>query len=196
MPRIFMTVFALFIVFTMPAVGADFQKGMDAYDKGDFAAALVEWRALAKQGDAEAQSWLGLMYRLGQGVDKDDEKAAEWYRKSAEQGNSSGQIGLGKLYTMGRGVTQDKRVGIEWFRKAAEQGDPRGQQTLGLMYVIGSGTQKDFTKAHMWWSFAASKGNEAAKKNLDRVTTMMSPAKITEAQDLARECVKKKFKGC
>jgi len=34
--------------------GADFQKGMDAAQRGDFATALREWKPLAEQGDADA----------------------------------------------------------------------------------------------------------------------------------------------
>ena len=31
---------------------ADYQKGWDAYDSGDYATALREWEPLAEQGDA------------------------------------------------------------------------------------------------------------------------------------------------
>ena len=34
--------------------GADFQKGMDAAQRGDYATALREWKPLAEQGDADA----------------------------------------------------------------------------------------------------------------------------------------------
>ena len=34
------------------AWSADFQKGLDAYNAGDYATALREWTPLAKQGDA------------------------------------------------------------------------------------------------------------------------------------------------
>ena len=34
---------------------ADFQKGMDAAQTGDFATALREWKPLAEQGNARAQ---------------------------------------------------------------------------------------------------------------------------------------------
>jgi len=47
---------------------ADFQKGLIAYESGDSATALREWTPLAKQGYADAQSNLGLMYDNGWGV--------------------------------------------------------------------------------------------------------------------------------
>ena len=47
---------------------ADFQKGLTAYESGDFATALREWTPLAEQGHASAQSNLGNGYNKGQGV--------------------------------------------------------------------------------------------------------------------------------
>ena len=38
---------------------ADFQKGLTAAQRGDFATALREWKPLAKHGDARAQSFVG-----------------------------------------------------------------------------------------------------------------------------------------
>jgi len=49
----------------------DFQKGYDAYQAGDFAAALKEFTPLAEAGDAYAQYNLGQVYRRGQGVLQD-----------------------------------------------------------------------------------------------------------------------------
>ena len=46
-----------------PAYSADFQKGVDAYDRGDYAAALREWKPLAEQGHASAQFNLGNFMR-------------------------------------------------------------------------------------------------------------------------------------
>jgi len=48
----------------------------------------------------------------------------------------------------------------------------------------------------MWWNIAASQGHENAAENRDIVAGEMTPSQIAEAQDLARECVKKKYKGC
>jgi TPR repeat protein len=47
---------------------ADFQDGLNAYDKQDYDAAFEEWQPLAKQGNADAQNNLGTMYANGKGV--------------------------------------------------------------------------------------------------------------------------------
>jgi len=44
---------------------ADFQKGLTAHESGDYATALRQWTPLAEQGNADAQSNLGLMYEEG-----------------------------------------------------------------------------------------------------------------------------------
>jgi len=65
---------------------ADFQKGLTAYDNGDYATALREWKPLAEQGYYNAQNNLGVMYDSGRGVPQDYKTAVKWYRLAAEQG--------------------------------------------------------------------------------------------------------------
>ncbi len=67
---------------------ADFQAGMDAYNRKDYATALREWRPLAEQGDADAQYNLALMYDRGYGVPQDYVQARQWYEKAAAQGDA------------------------------------------------------------------------------------------------------------
>jgi len=81
----------------------------------------VEWyRKAAEQGHADAQFYLGLMYRYGfDGVDENEAIAAEWYRKAAEQGHANAQYNLGFMYRYGRGVHKSESTAAEWYRKAA-----------------------------------------------------------------------------
>ena len=64
------------------------------------------------------------------------------------------------------------------------------------MYAFGQGVLKDYVYAHMWGNLAASNGNEKGGKLRDFVEKEMTPAQIADAQKLARECVRKKYKGC
>ena len=61
------------------SVFADFEVGMDAYEQGDYAIALKEFKNLAKQGDAAGQVGLGSMYHAGKGVTQDYKEAAKWF---------------------------------------------------------------------------------------------------------------------
>ena len=139
---------------------ADFQKGLDAANRGDFATALKEWRPLAEQGDADAQYKLGVMYDIGQGV------------------------------------TQDYKEAMKWYRRAAEQGYASAQYRLSVKYFDGVGVIQNYTLAHMWWNIAASQGDERAMIDRNFVAKKMNPSQIEKAQELARECVVKNYKGC
>ena len=77
----------------------------------------------AEQGDAEAQSVLGLMYTLGLGVPQDKHESVKWYRRAAEQGYAHGQFSLGVMYYFGEGVPKDHVLAYKWFNLAAAQGD-------------------------------------------------------------------------
>src|SRR5437868_3778824 len=89
------TVVSLFVVLCcIGSAHADYQKGLQAYNAGDYAGALKEWRPLAEQGDASAQNNLGVMYENGQGLQKDYRQAHIWYRQAAEQGLASAEANL------------------------------------------------------------------------------------------------------
>lgn len=76
----------------------------------------------AKQGNADAQFNLGLMYDSGRGVRQDYTKAVQWYRKAAEQGNAKAQYNLGLMYANGKGARQNLVIAKEWFGKACDNG--------------------------------------------------------------------------
>ena len=81
--------------------GADFDAGLAAYERDDYATALREWRPLAEQGDADAQFGLGLMYHDGDGVPQDGAEAVRWFRLAAGQGDAHAQLFLGQMYRDG-----------------------------------------------------------------------------------------------
>ncbi len=180
-----------------PASSADYQKGLTAARSGDYATALREWEPLAKQGNATAQYNLGLMYDNGWGVPKNDKIAVKWYRLAAEQGNASAQYNLGLMYDNGKGVPKNDKIAVKWYKLAAEQGNAGAQSNLGAMYANGTGVLQDYVRAHMWFNIASiSRKSKNAPKNRDIVAGKMTPSQLEKAQDLARECVRKKYKGC
>ncbi len=168
----------------------------EAYQRGDFVTAVREWRAQAEQGNGVAQVNLGLMYEKGKGVTQDFQEALRWYRLSAEQGVAHAQFSMGVMYREGRGVAQDYRAAVNWFRLAASQGHADAQSSLGEMYASGRGVIQDYIYAHMWFNIEATNGDEFSLKNRDIVARMMTREQIARAQELARQCVAKNYKGC
>ena len=122
MPLRFSIALVLSLVCLVVPAWADFQAGMDARNRGDFAKALREWRPLAEQGDARAQFYLGMLYENGDGVPRDYEKAREWYEKSAAQGEANAQFYLGLLSAFGRGGPLDLAQAHMWYSLAAGNG--------------------------------------------------------------------------
>ena len=180
----------------VPSYSADFNKGLTAAQSGDFATALKEWKPLAEEGNAVAQNNLGLMYHNGWGVPQDYKEAVYWYRLAVEQGYAIAQYNLGLMYEKGKGVPQDDKEAVRLYRLAAEQGYADAQGNLGVMYVFGKGVTKDFVYAHMWGNIALMNGNERGELVRGHVAEKMTSSQIEEAQRLARECVKKNYKGC
>ena len=115
---------------------ADFQAGVDAHNRGDYETALAEFRPLAEQGHALAQSNLGFMYNKGQGVPQDYQEAVKWYRLAAEQGDASAQGSLGLMYGTGKGVPQDYLLAHMWVNMAAAQGNEAGSKGVKILEEI------------------------------------------------------------
>jgi uncharacterized protein len=126
--------FCLTLIILLGSVGmsvsADYQKGVTAYQSGDYATALSEFQPLAEQGNADAQYNLGQMYRKGQGVPQNHKTAAKWYKLVAEQGDAVAQFHLGVMYEHGEGVPQNHKTAVKWYKLAAEQGDAFAQRKM------------------------------------------------------------------
>ena len=131
-----------------------------------FAQIPADLLARAEQGDAAAQSDLGLMYATGEGVPEDDTEAVRWYRLAAAQGNAFAQSTLGVMYSTGEGVPEDDAEAARWYRLAAAQGDASAQFNLGNMYRTGEGVPEDDAEAVRWYRLAAAQGDAFAQSNL------------------------------
>ena len=65
------------------------------------------------------------------------------------------------------------------------------------MYALGQGVIEDKVYAHMWGIILNSNGYEDGKKIMDYLLKQgMTTSQIEEAERLARECIKKNYKGC
>ena len=127
---------------------------------------FIEICKSAEQGDAEAQYKLGFYYYNGEGITKNDEQAAKWWRKAAEQGFLEAQSTLGVCYTNGIGVAKDDLEAVKWSRRAAEKGDKQAQYILGNCYTDGTGVEMNEAEAVKWYRKAAKQGQVDAQMNL------------------------------
>lgn len=142
----------------------------------------VRWlHKAAEQENADAQYALGLLYNLGEGVEKDPAEAARWFRRAADQGLADAQYELGWAIYLGEYVEEEKPKatkwfgmgfsfndpnGPKWFRKAAMQGHADAQYALGMCYEDGNGVTEDEDKAAKWYRKAAEQGQVAARSSV------------------------------
>jgi len=146
--------------------GGTIQDAKMALAERRFAQAVTLFEALAETGDAEAQAHLGYMHYQGEGLPKNLELAAQWYRRAAVQGNRDAQYNLAVAYAFGEGVPQDDVEAVSWYRRAAERGSAIAQYSLGVSYALGEGVARDDVEAIRWYRAAAEQGYAEAQYNL------------------------------
>ena len=187
---------AFFMFGAVSSHAQDFDRGVAAYQTGDFATALKEWRPLAEQGVATAQYNLGTMYDNGNGVVQDYAEVVKWYRLAAEQGHANAQYNLGTMYDTGNGVVQDYAEAVKWYRLAAEQGFAIAQTALGWMYEYGQGVLQHNILSHMWFNIASANGYKKSSEWRDEIAAKMTAADVSKAQAMAKECMNSGYKNC
>ena len=126
----------------------------------------------ANQNHPMGLAEMGNLYEEGLGVDTDEVKSLEFFRKAfpgiknlAEKGDAEARLKLGLMYTFGRGVAMSGPKGEKWFQKAAQQGNAFAQLNLGLMHM----RRGDDAVAMSWFQQSAEQGNKAAAEYLKRM---------------------------
>ncbi len=138
----------------------EFNRLNAGYSAGNYAAILPRVQALAEQGNLWAQTLLGLMYRKGQGVIHDDDKAEEYYGRAAKKGWPGAEYNLGTYYK-----TQFRfREAEFWLLKAAEQGQYEAELNLAQIYHA-PGTLHNEEKSFTWLLRGAEHGDATAQYN-------------------------------
>lgn len=93
-----------------------------ATEKHAPAATLSSAAANEERSIGEVHYNIALMFANGDGVPKNDNMAAKWFRKAADEGHPPAQFALGEMYIKGVGVNQNSHQGIDWIQKAAQAG--------------------------------------------------------------------------
>lgn len=102
---------------------------------------------------------LGSLYYGGTGVEKNIEKAFQYYSEAAEKGDPMAMNNVGAFYLDGIAVEKNKGKAIKWLRRAAGQGNTIAMRTLALLYMKGEIVKKDERKARIFCERAAKLGN-------------------------------------
>lgn len=95
---------------TAPAMASTLKSGIDAYKQKRYEESFRILKPLAKEGNSEAQNYVGLMYANGRGVEQSDRKAAIAFRKAARSGHAGAESNLNYLVANGRAVGLDNEL--------------------------------------------------------------------------------------
>ena len=90
----------------------------------------------------------------------------------------------------------DFATALQDWTPLADQGDAEAQYNLGVIYEYGQGVLQDNVMAHMWYNIASANGHENAGEWRDEREGLMTPADISKAQAMARECMSSDYTKC
>ena len=148
---------------------ADVKDGVDAWQAGNYPAAVAEWRPLAIAGDADAQFNLGQAYKLGRGVPADLVQAEAWYRRAAKQGHLQAEDNLGLiLFTANR-----RQEAMPFILASAARGEPRAQYVLGTAHFNGDLAPQDWPRAYALTKRASDAGLGIASARLAQLDNLI-----------------------
>lgn len=161
-----------------------FRSGARALRDGQKEKALVSLEYAADQGVVAAQWKLGRMYAEGQGVERSDIKAFDFFSRIADNHPddapgtpqaryvSNAFVALGHYYTTGipdTDVKPDPGRARQMYQYAAVYfGDADGQYNLGRL-MLDNGPFQDPKQAARWLHSAANKGQYQAQALLGRM---------------------------
>jgi uncharacterized protein len=157
----------------------DVKKAQKAYNKGDYGRAHRFFSRASDDGNAVADWFLGHMYRLGRGVERDHAIAYSYYQRVAEAYDPDdedanrlriaidSQLHMANYIRIGvpsAGIKPEPgRAARVYLRLASAYGHPGAQFALGEMYLEGNGVKKNHQQAMKWLTAAARKRHAGAQ---------------------------------
>ena len=121
-PAIGAMIAAALLISDAAAIAGPWEDGMAAYNRGDYVSAFRLFRPLAEQGNARAQTALGVMFRRGQGVSKNPLRAGMWFSLAAKRGDADARAGLSRV---SRTLTQQEISQADAMANACEASNYR-----------------------------------------------------------------------
>lgn len=119
------------------------------------------------EGFSQAAVEMAEMYRLGEGVEKSEQKALSLYAQAAELKDPQAQYFLGK-----RSYEENPpnyKDAFAWFSNAAEQGYAPAQYMTGYMLLQGQGTPRSQKLAVDFFTRSAQQDYSAAQYVLGQI---------------------------
>ena len=162
---------------------ANVKAGVDAWGRGEYDAAVKQWRDPALKGDPDAQFNLGQAYKMGRGVKADLNVAIDWYKRAAAQGHLQAADSYGHLLHYRNRIPE----ALPYLQASADRGDPRAQYLLGTELFNGVHIAKDWVRAYALMTRASSAGMAPASRSLAQMDQYIPLDQRQQATVLAGE---------
>ncbi len=171
-------------------------RGFQALEERDYKTALYYLSLFAANGDTKANYNLGIMYRDGLGVEKDDVQSLTHFIEAAENGHMLGNYAVGLAFLTGKGSDIDAEAAIHYLSEAALLGHAISPVKIGGLYFQGKLVEKNFISAHFWWSLAQDRNAPGASKNLGVLLSKMNQEQKRQAFLLQDKCKRLTLRQC
>ena len=140
----------------------DVKQAIKTLELGKVQEAVKEFQAAFEAGNGDGAFYIGRLFEMGLGVDKDMTRATQLYAAAVSKNSALAQNRLGLMHLSGESVLQDYKRAAELICASADQNDQNGAFNCGLLYSEGKGVDKDPKKAVTYWVKAAKANHVAA----------------------------------
>lgn len=155
--------------------------GYEAYQAGDFAAAMIAWRPYAEVAPHRVQYLYARLVGQGQGSEANPTAAAALLNEPAQHEHPEA------LYLLGLSLraSGDVAAGIKQLSAAANQDWPDAHYALGQLYEVGEGVEGDLVEALFRYGVAIGLGHLLALARVEPLIERMSPGQVLLAHQRA-----------
>jgi len=160
------------------------------YQQDDIANALTWFKKAAKNGEAQAQYYLGYIYYSGTGGQTIDyQTSLKWYTEAANQDQAEAMYMTGFQYYAGQGIPKNATTAMQWFKKSALLGNGDAQIMVATLYQKGQGVKQNSAKALAWLEVATTSSDKTivtkANKYIKQLQPQLSQGQVNKAKQLA-----------
>jgi len=110
-----------------------FDRAMQEFDKKCYSEAYTLFQESAQE-DPNAMVNLAIMHMKGQGCEKSNLVAKDWFTKAAEQNHLQALNSLALFYEKGMHGEVDSDKSLEYYKKAADLGSVPAQLKTGMLF--------------------------------------------------------------
>lgn len=145
MKKIIITLLTPFLTFASSK--ADIATADKAFTKEAYLAARTAYLVEAENGNAHAMFRIAEMYWNGLGMQKNNERALNWYTRAAEAGHLDAAYQTARLFMDGEVVITNYRQASHLFELALEGGILKSGLPLGRLYSTNATGKVDMPRA-------------------------------------------------